>query len=65
MLSVYVVPRYMVADYRAIFMVQDGSTAWDIKDYLIKQKECSMVEFDNQKFPGAGATEEERKKTEL
>ena len=56
----------MVADRRAIFLVQDGSTAWDIKDFLIKQSECESVEFDNQKFPGVGGEpESDKTKTEL
>ena len=54
----------MVADNRALFLLQDGSTAWDVKDYLIKQPECESVEFENQKFPGLGA-ESEKAKTEL
>ena len=45
----------MVSDNRAIFLLQDGSTAWDIKDFLVKQPECESVEFDNQKFPGPAA----------
>ena len=56
----------MVADRRAIFLVQDGSTAWEIKDFLIKQPECESVEFDNQKFPGSGAEpESDTVKTDL
>lgn len=45
----------MVSDHRAIFLLQDGSTAWDIKDFLIKQPECESVEFNNQIFPGLAA----------
>ena len=55
--------RFMVADNRAIFMLQDGSVAWDMKDFLIKQPECESVEFDNQKFPGPAAPQDQ--KTEL
>jgi hypothetical protein len=56
----------MVADRRAIFLVQDGSTAWDIKEFIIKQPECESVEFDNQKFPGLGPEADSGKpKTEL
>ena len=47
-------------------MLQDGSTAWDIRDFLIKQPECESVEFDNQKFPGpAAAATKDKPRTEL
>lgn len=36
--------------------MKDGSTAWDVKDFLIKQPECKEVSFENQNFPGAGAS---------
>jgi hypothetical protein len=51
----------MVADNRALFLLQDGSVAWDIKDFLVKQPECESVEFENQKFPGPGAPPENGK----
>ena len=55
-----------MADHRAIFLLQDGSAAWDIKDFLIKQPELESVEFDNQKFPGLSAGSDSAKpKTEL
>ena len=44
-----------MADNRALLLLQDGSTAWDIKDFLVKQPECESVEFENQNFPGMGA----------
>ena len=72
--------RYLVADDRALFLLKDGSTAWEIKDFLVQQPECKEVTFENQNFPGAAAgksdTEQkgaeqsteksgEKKKTEL
>ncbi|XP_031570720.1 LDLR chaperone boca-like [Actinia tenebrosa] len=48
------VERYIVADDRALFLLKDGSIAWDVKDFIITQPECKMVEFENQKFPGVG-----------
>ena len=57
--------RYIVADDRALFMLKDGSLAWDVKDFLITQPDCKLVEFDNQKFPGAGAKSDPTAKTEL
>lgn len=50
---------------RALFMLKDGSLAWDVKDFLITQPDCKLVEFDNQQFPGAGAKSDPTAKTEL
>ncbi|XP_020608414.1 LDLR chaperone boca-like [Orbicella faveolata] len=58
------VERYLVSDDRALFMLKDGSHAWDVKDFLITQPDCKLVEFDNQQFPGAGAKQKSAK-TEL
>lgn len=54
--------RYVIAENRVLLHIGDGSKAYDIKDFLIKQKSCAKVEFENQEFPGAGASSE---KTEL
>lgn len=59
------IERYIVADDRALFMLKDGSLAWDVKDFLITQPDCKLVEFDNQQFPGAGAKSDPTAKTEL
>ena len=45
-------------------MLKDGSLAWDVKDYLITQPDCLLVEFENQQFPGA-ADKTKSSKTEL
>jgi len=45
-------------------MLKDGSLAWDVKDFLITQPDCKLVEFDNQQFPGVGEKAESAK-TEL
>lgn len=50
-----------MADNRVLLMIKDGSLAWEIKDFLITQPDCELVEFENQKFPGAGG----KTKTEL
>ena len=57
-------PRYLVSDDRALLMLKDGSLAWDVKDFLITQPDCKLVEFDNQQFPGAG-DKSKSSKTEL
>ncbi|CAF0772000.1 unnamed protein product [Brachionus calyciflorus] len=48
----YEVNRYMIDDHQAIFMVNDGSKAWEIKDYLVQQKDCLQVTIDQEKYPG-------------
>lgn len=44
------VQRYIVADDRVLFMVEDGSLAWDVKNFLIEQTECTKVSFDQLSF---------------
>ncbi|CAH1789342.1 unnamed protein product [Owenia fusiformis] len=51
----YEIQRYMVGNDRAIFMVKDGSKAWEIKDYLVKQDRCKDVTIEGQVFPGLAA----------
>lgn len=46
------VNRYMVDDHQAIFMINDGSKAWEIKDFLVKQKNCDLVTIDQEKYSG-------------
>ena len=40
------VQRYVVAPDRVLFVVEDGSLAWKVKDYLITLTECTTVSFD-------------------
>ena len=60
----YFHPRYLVSDDRVLLMLKDGSLAWDVKDYLVTQPDCLLVEFENQQFPGAG-DKTKSSKTEL
>ena len=46
--------RYVVATDRVLFMTKDGSKAWEIKDYLITQEECTNVNFEHLSFPCKG-----------
>lgn len=48
----YEVNRFMVSDNEAIFMINDGSKSWEIKDFLIQQKNCDLVTIDQDKYPG-------------
>jgi hypothetical protein len=44
--------RYMVEEDKAIFMVKDGSVAWEVKDFLIKQERCLEVTIENERYVG-------------
>ena len=33
-------------------MTQDGSQAYDIKEYLVRQERCLEVKIDSDTFPG-------------
>jgi hypothetical protein len=35
-------------------MINDGSLAWEIKDFLVKQNECEDVSIDKETFDGKG-----------
>ena len=49
--------RYVVATDRVLFMTRDGSKAWQIKDYLVAQEECTTVNFEHLSFPCKGTPE--------
>ncbi|XP_078058079.1 LRP chaperone MESD [Mustelus asterias] len=57
----YDVQRFVVGSDRAIFMLRDGSYAWEIKDFLINQDRCADVTVEGQMYPGKAA---EKKKNE-
>eukprot|EP00794_Sanderia_malayensis_P020023 gene20023-21984_t len=62
--------RYVVGKNRVLFSLDDGSKAWDVKDYLITQTNCISVDLENRQFPCAGAAAQDTKskpksKTEL
>lgn len=48
----YDLTRYIVDDNRAIFMLKDGSRAWEIKDFLVTQERCLEVNIDDETFKG-------------
>nr|XP_033788653.1 LRP chaperone MESD isoform X2 [Geotrypetes seraphini] len=50
----YDVQRFIVGSDRAIFMLRDGSYAWEIKDFLVQQDRCADVTVEGQVFPGKG-----------
>lgn len=48
---------------RAIFMLRDGSYAWEIKDFLVGQDRCADVTLEGQVYPGKGRGSKEKNKT--
>nr|XP_056721919.1 LRP chaperone MESD [Euleptes europaea] len=52
----YDVQRFIVGSNRAIFMLRDGSFAWEIKDFLVDQDRCADVTLEGQVYPGKGST---------
>ncbi|KAM6308495.1 LRP chaperone MESD [Aegotheles albertisi] len=58
----YDVQRFIVGSNRAIFMLRDGSYAWEIKDFLINEERCADVTLEGQVYPGKGAEESEKVK---
>ncbi|CAL8246626.1 unnamed protein product [Lota lota] len=54
----YDIQRFVVGSNRAIFMLRDGSMAWEVKDFLVNQDRCLDVTVEGQVFPGkAGKAE--------
>ncbi|XP_077174171.1 LRP chaperone MESD [Paroedura picta] len=56
----YDVQRFIVGSNRAIFMLRDGSYAWEVKDFLVNQERCGDVTLEGQVYPGKGAQEKEK-----
>ena len=54
------IQRYMIEDTKAIFLLQDGSLAWDVKDFLINQPECRSVEIEQKTYWGKAAKQSEK-----
>ncbi|KAJ3592801.1 hypothetical protein NHX12_005140 [Muraenolepis orangiensis] len=48
----YDIQRFVVGSNRAIFMLRDGSMAWEVKDFLVNQDRCLDVTVEGQVFPG-------------
>lgn len=41
---------------RVLFMLKDGSQAWEVKDFLIQQDRCDVVTIEGKDYPGKGYT---------
>ncbi|XP_055970406.1 LRP chaperone MESD [Sorex fumeus] len=59
----YDVQRFIVGADRAIFMLRDGSYAWEIKDFLVGQDRCADVTLEGQVYPGKGGGGREKNST--
>lgn len=46
---------------RVIFMLRDGSFAWEVKDFLVAQERCMDVTVEGQVFPGKAANQDDAK----
>ncbi|CAL1528141.1 unnamed protein product [Lymnaea stagnalis] len=54
--------RYVVGSDRVLFMLKDGSKAWEVRDFLVKQERCEEVSIEGQSYPGAGAEKNQSSK---
>ncbi|KAG8440632.1 hypothetical protein GDO86_006399 [Hymenochirus boettgeri] len=50
----YDIQRFIVGSNRVIFMLRDGSYAWEVKDFLVNQERCADVTVEGQVHPGKG-----------
>ncbi|XP_061564246.1 LRP chaperone MESD [Cololabis saira] len=55
------IQRFVVGSNRVIFMLRDGSMAWEVKDFLVAQERCADVTVEGQVFPGKGANKDDPK----
>ena len=46
---------YVVASNRILLVVKDGSAAWPIKDFLVKQERCQDVTIEGKDYVGRGS----------
>ncbi|KAM8974842.1 LRP chaperone MESD [Pelodytes ibericus] len=61
----YDIQRFIVGPDRAIFMLRDGSYAWEVKDFLVKQERCADVTVEGQVYPGKGADGASKSKNQI
>ncbi|XP_077567845.1 LRP chaperone MESD [Stigmatopora nigra] len=55
----YDIQRFVVGSDRVIFMLRDGSLAWEVKDFLLTQERCLDVTVEGQVFPGKAAKKDD------
>ncbi|XP_060069380.1 LDLR chaperone boca-like [Ylistrum balloti] len=59
----YDTQRFVVSEDRVIFMLSDGSKAWEVKDFLVKQERCKEVTIEGKSYDGAGAQNRDDNRT--
>lgn len=57
----YDIQRFVVGSNRVIFMLRDGSMAWEVKDFLVAQDRCADVTVEGQVYPGKAPAQDESK----
>ncbi|XP_028258495.1 LRP chaperone MESD [Parambassis ranga] len=57
----YDLQRFVVGSNRVIFMLRDGSLAWEVKDFLVSQDRCMDVTVEGQVFPGKAGKKDDTK----
>ncbi|XP_061740254.1 LRP chaperone MESD [Nerophis ophidion] len=57
----YDIQRFVVGSNRVIFMLRDGSLAWEVKDFLLTQERCMDVTVEGQVFQGKAASKDDSK----
>ncbi|KPP59666.1 LDLR chaperone MESD-like [Scleropages formosus] len=55
------IQRFVVGSNRVIFMLRDGSYAWEVKDFLVAQDRCADVTVEGQVYPGKAAKNDKAK----
>ncbi|XP_069102258.1 LDLR chaperone boca-like [Argopecten irradians] len=59
----YDTQRFVVSEDRVIFMLTDGSQAWEVKDFLVKQERCKEVTIEGKTYNGAATQNPEDNRT--
>ncbi|CAF1001551.1 unnamed protein product [Rotaria sordida] len=62
--ALYDVTKYIVDDTRVLFLLQDGSQAYEVKNYLVQQDRCQEVTIDNRPYYGKGAQNAQQAKSQ-
>ncbi|CAC5372568.1 unnamed protein product [Mytilus coruscus] len=52
---------YVVDSNRVIFMMTDGSKAWEVKDFFTQQESCEEVTIEGKNYPGNGQVNKNQK----
>jgi len=56
------VERFVISDNRVLFKVDDGSLAFEIRDFLVDQERCEVVNIDGNDYKGKGSKKKKSSK---